>query len=130
MASFSQFGNDLYTGKRSFDIVGRRKLWYTIALVMVACAIVLPFLRGGFQFGIEFRGGSEFQVAGVADLGQDGPRADAQTLAADTVTGITAIIRDDTQRWNEERQMRRRLAELEAGATQNGTTEPGVSAPS
>ena len=50
--------------------------------------------------------------------------------AANTVTGITAVIRDDTQRWNEERQMRRRLAELEAGATQTGTTEPGVSAPS
>ena len=66
MASFSQFGNDLYTGKRSFDIVGRRKLWSRIALVMVICAIALPFFRGGFQFGIEFRGGSEFQVAGLS----------------------------------------------------------------
>lgn len=34
--------------------------------------------------------------------------------ADNAVTGITAVIRDETQKWNEERQMRRRLAELEA----------------
>ena len=31
-----------------------------------------------------------------------------------TVTGIEAIIRDDTKRWNDERQSRRRLNELES----------------
>ena len=50
--------------------------------------------------------------------------------AANTVTGITAVIRDDTQRWTEDRQMRRRLAELEAEATQNKAKELGVSTPS
>ena len=30
------------------------------------------------------------------------------------VTGIAAIIRDETQRWNDEREMRRRLADLES----------------
>jgi len=63
MASFSTFGNQLYTGERSIDFVARRKLWFTIALVAVVAAITIPFLRGGFVFGIEFRGGSEFQVA-------------------------------------------------------------------
>jgi PAS domain S-box-containing protein len=38
--------------------------------------------------------------------------------ADNKVTGITAVIRDDTLRWNEERQMRRRLAELEAQVAQ------------
>jgi PAS domain S-box-containing protein len=33
------------------------------------------------------------------------------------VTGIAAIIRDDTSRWNEEQSLRRRLAELEASST-------------
>jgi PAS domain S-box-containing protein len=28
-------------------------------------------------------------------------------------TAITAVVRDETQRWNEERELRRRLAELE-----------------
>ena len=30
------------------------------------------------------------------------------------VTGIAAVIRDDTKRWNDERQLRRRLNELES----------------
>ena len=33
-----------------------------------------------------------------------------------TVTGILAIIRDETRRWNDERQMRKRLSELESAA--------------
>jgi hypothetical protein len=30
------------------------------------------------------------------------------------VTGIVAVVRDETARWTEERKLRRRLAELEA----------------
>ena len=85
MASFSQFGNDLYTGKRSFDFVGRRKIWFTVAIVMVVAAIVVPFLRGGFVFGIEFSGGSEFTVSNPATL-PDG--SIDQSLAADAVTSV------------------------------------------
>jgi PAS domain S-box-containing protein len=35
-----------------------------------------------------------------------------------TVTAIVAIVRDETGRWNEERKLRRRLAELEAKMSQ------------
>ena len=88
MASFSKFGNDLYTGARSINFVGRRKIWYVIAAVMILLSILLSIARGGFVFGIEFRGGSEFQVAGVANLDQTGPRTQAQNLASSTVEGI------------------------------------------
>jgi preprotein translocase subunit SecF len=64
MASFSKFGNDLYTGARSFNIVGRRRIWFSIAAVLVAIAIVVPLVKG-FNFGIEFRGGSQFTVSNV-----------------------------------------------------------------
>jgi preprotein translocase subunit SecF len=70
MSKFSDFGNDLYTGKRSINFVGRRKIYYVVAAIMVVLAILLPTLRGGFNFGIEFRGGSEFRVAGVSDSSQ------------------------------------------------------------
>jgi len=65
MASFSKFGNDLYTGARSVDFVGKRRIWFTIAIVLMVAAIAVPFIRGGgnpangFNFGIEFRGGSQ-----------------------------------------------------------------------
>lgn len=32
------------------------------------------------------------------------------------VTGVAAVIRDETARWEEERRLRKRVAELEAGA--------------
>ena len=71
MASFSKFGNDLYTGARSYDIVGHRRRWYWIAALVILISVTVPFLRGGFHFGIEFTGGSEFQVAQPAELDQD-----------------------------------------------------------
>lgn len=80
MSKFSEFGNDLYTGKRSFDFVGRRKVWYSVAAVMVLLAVVLPIARGGFNFGIEFRGVSEFRVAGAS--------SSSQQLAVDAVKSV------------------------------------------
>lgn len=70
MSKFSEFGNDLYTGKRSINFVGRRKTFYGVAILMIVLAVVLPTLRGGFNFGIEFRGGSEFRVSGAANSSQ------------------------------------------------------------
>ena len=49
MSKFSDFGNDLYSGDRSIDFVGRRKVFYIIALVMITLAIVAPAARGGFN---------------------------------------------------------------------------------
>lgn len=80
MASFSQFGSDLYTGKRSYDIVGRRKTWYLIALVAIVVSLAVPWLRGGYHLGIEFTGGSEFTISNAKDLDQ--------TLATRTVESI------------------------------------------
>jgi preprotein translocase subunit SecF len=70
MANFAKFGNDLYTGERSIDFVGRRRIWYIIAAIMLILSVLLPILRGGFVLGIEFRGGSEFQISDVATLDQ------------------------------------------------------------
>jgi preprotein translocase subunit SecF len=70
MSKLSEMGNNLYSGRVSIDIVGRRKLWYAIALVLVVLAIVAPVARGGFNFGIEFRGGSEFRIDGVGSTSQ------------------------------------------------------------
>lgn len=80
MASFSQFGNDLYTGKRSYDIVGRRKIWYSVAAVLILIMVIVPIIRGGFAFGIEFLGGSQFQVSNTTNLNQP--------FAAATVTKV------------------------------------------
>ena len=44
--SFAQFGNELYTGKRSYNIVGKRKRWFAIAGALVVLSILLlTFVR-------------------------------------------------------------------------------------
>ncbi len=66
MSSITQFGNRLYTGERSINFIGRRVLWYIISSAAILLAVGITTLRGGFTFGIEFRGGSEFQVTNSA----------------------------------------------------------------
>ncbi|HEY6800430.1 MAG TPA: protein translocase subunit SecF [Agromyces sp.] len=58
------FGNDLYTGKRSFNFVGGRRKWYAICAALIILSVVLPIVRG-VNFSIEFRGGSQFQIVSV-----------------------------------------------------------------
>jgi len=97
MASFGQFGNDLYTGRRSIDFVGRRRTWYLIAVVALLLSVTVPFLRGGFHFGIEFTGGSEFQVAAPDSLDQ----SVATSTVEDIVPGSSprvSVVGGDTIR--------------------------------
>ncbi|ADG74696.1 protein-export membrane protein SecF [Cellulomonas flavigena DSM 20109] len=76
---FAQWGNDLYSGRRSYDIVGRRRTWYVITAALVAISGVL-LITPGLNPGIEFRGGSEFVVSGV--------ETSDQQLATDTVLAV------------------------------------------
>ena len=80
MASFSKFGNDLYTGARSYNIVGRRRIWFSIAGVLVLIAILVPIFKG-FNFSVEFSGGSLFTVS---DAGSNPD----QTLATKAVGSV------------------------------------------
>lgn len=63
MSRFNDFGNQLYSGERSINFIGKRKIFYVVALAMLALSVLLPAARGGFNFGIEFRGGSEYRVS-------------------------------------------------------------------
>lgn len=97
MASFSQFGNDLYTGKRSINIVGRRKLWYSISAVLILISIIGPIIRGGFNFGIEFTGGSEFVVSNVTDTSEE-PAIKAVTSVDPNIVPKVSTLGDSAVR--------------------------------
>ena len=45
MRSMNQLGNDLYTGRTSFPFVGRRKLWFLIAAILVIGSALVPLIR-------------------------------------------------------------------------------------
>src|SRR4029450_1225335 len=51
----------LYHGETSYDIVGRRRLWFTISGVLVAISLV-SLIVPGLNFGIDFKGGAVFRV--------------------------------------------------------------------
>lgn len=97
MSKLRELGNDLYSGRKSFDFVGRRKLWYTIAIVMVVLAVLAPITRGGFNFGIEFRGGSEFRIDGVADISQQVARDAVRSVEPATEPLITSVGLDSVR---------------------------------
>jgi preprotein translocase subunit SecF len=86
-----QFGNDLYTGARSIDFVGRRKIWYSIAAVMVVLSILVPIVRGGFNFSIEFRGGSQFQVSDVSSTDTSKAQDAVSSVVPSAVSHVSVV---------------------------------------
>ena len=62
MGKFSRLGNDLYSGDRSVDFVGRRWVWYSISGVFLVAAILGLTLQG-LNLGIEFKGGTQYTVS-------------------------------------------------------------------
>lgn len=124
---FQRLGNDLYTGARGIDFVGKRRIWFTIAAVLIALSVAVPFIRGagdfgsGFNFGIEFRGGSQFlvseipesklpvdtalaekavhgvvsqAVARISVVGQNGVRVQTDTLSDTETQKVTASLQE------------------------------------
>ena len=63
------FFTRLYTGTGAFEVIGRRKLWFTISGLIVAVAILSIALRG-FTLGIDFEGGN---VISMPANGANGP---------------------------------------------------------
>jgi len=103
MASFSTFGNDLYTGKRSVDFIGKRAIWFTIAILLVVAALAVPLIKGGgnfgdgFKFGIQFRGGSEFQISGANSLNTNIGTAAVRSVVPSATIDITTVGKDGVQ---------------------------------
>jgi preprotein translocase subunit SecF len=64
----------LYTGTGAFEVIGRRKLWYAVAGLIIAVAILSIAFRW-FNFGIDFEGGTK---VGMPATGANGPVAVSQ----------------------------------------------------
>ena len=51
----------LYSGTGALDVVGRRRIWYSVSGLLVAICILSMLLRG-FNLGIDFEGGTRVQL--------------------------------------------------------------------
>ncbi|BDV30608.1 protein translocase subunit SecF [Microbacterium terricola] len=90
MRSMSQLGNDLYTGKTSFPFVGRRRLWFLIAALLVIGSVLVPLVRP-IQFSIEFTGGSQFTVSSLSNPDQALATEAVQSVVPDAHTKVTTV---------------------------------------
>jgi preprotein translocase subunit SecF len=62
------FFTRLYTGTGAFEVVGRRKLWFSISGLIIAIAIASIVFRG-FTFGIDFEGGTKVSMPAAGSSG-------------------------------------------------------------
>jgi preprotein translocase subunit SecF len=70
MSSGDGLAARLYKGEANLNVVGRRKVWFTVAGIILLIAVGSMFVRG-FTLGIDFKGGNEFQIpASVGTLQQ------------------------------------------------------------
>lgn len=118
MSRFTDFGNDLYSGRKSFPFVPKRKLWLLIAAALVVISALIPVARGGFNWGIDFTGGSEFVVSNVEETdiepGQEAVVATGHE-GESTVTNIApGTIRVQTEELDDEQTLAVRDALVEA----------------
>ena len=58
----------LYTGTGAFEVIGRRKMWYSISGLIVLVAVASILLRG-FTFGIDFEGGTKVSMPAAGQNG-------------------------------------------------------------
>ncbi|MBT2486004.1 MULTISPECIES: protein translocase subunit SecF [unclassified Microbacterium] len=92
MPSMNEFGNNLYSGKTSFPFVGKRRLWFIIAIALVVASALVPLIRP-IQFSIEFTGGSQFAVQAPDSVDQETATEAVRTVVPDAVTKV-AIVSD------------------------------------
>src|SRR3954451_7507989 len=88
----SGLADRLYRGEADINIIGRRRTWFVAAGLLVLVAIASFAIRG-FEFGIEFSGGT--QIIMPASVGsqtdaQDALRRVIQTAGVPSETQVTA----------------------------------------
>jgi len=97
MSKLKDLGNDLYSGTKSIEVVGRRKVFYLIGIAIVIASILVPLIKGGFNFGIEFRGGSEFRIEGVAGTSQQVATDAVQSVEPGSTPLVTTVGLDSVR---------------------------------
>ncbi|MHA7238874.1 protein translocase subunit SecF [Arthrobacter sp. TMS1-12-1] len=100
--NFATFGNELYSGKRSYPFVAKRNLWFLIAGVALLISIIIPVVKGGFNLGIDFRGGSEFTVSATQNTDVAVGEQAVTDVVPEAVPRVTNIA-GDTMRIQTER---------------------------
>src|SRR6476661_4764350 len=120
----------LYNGEAGLDVVGHSRLIYKItAVVMLLCIGSIIFR--GFNFGIEFEGGSSFKVPGhsqeITPVRAAAEKAGAAVSSAQVVGTDTILLRTG-QLTNDETTAVKQAIAGAAGVQEQQVSEDAVSA--
>jgi preprotein translocase subunit SecF len=78
----SRFWTRLYRGETSYDFVGRRRRWFAISGAIIVIGLISLLVRG-LNFGIEFKGGTVWEVKSTASV----------THVRDVIGGVSPDLR-------------------------------------
>ena len=118
----------MYHGETSFDIVGRRRLWFTISGLLVLISLV-SLVVPGLNFGIDFKGGAVFRVEPTTDVTEAqvrrtvGPVAEVVQVTEDDP--VQVIVQTEELAPAEVARIRAGLAEV-AGVETNGVSTDSI----
>jgi preprotein translocase subunit SecF len=88
----------LYHGETTFDIVGRRRLWFTISGVLLLISLV-SLVVPGLNFGIDFKGGAVFRVQPAKQVTEaqvrDAVGADAKVVQVTEERPVQVIVQTE-----------------------------------
>jgi len=116
------FFTRLYTGTGAFDVIGKRKLWFSITALIVAIAAASIAIKG-FTFGIDFQGGTKVSfpqsgISGQADVKAVGDtfskvigKAPESVVVVGNGASSTVQIRSETLTNEQTNQLRNELFE-------------------
>lgn len=79
----------LYRGETDFNFVGTRKRWYAASAIVLLICFLSIGLRG-FNFGIEFKGGTSFQFSDTASKGAVVSLTDARTAVSNAKVEVVS----------------------------------------
>jgi preprotein translocase subunit SecF len=121
----------LYHGETAIDFVGRRNIWFIVSAVVILAGVI-SLLTQGLNYGIDFKGGTSWEVEapGVSvEDARDAVRpfglgdATIQTLGSDRIR-----VASDTQTPEEQARISQALADLaEVGVNQVSVNDVGPS---
>jgi preprotein translocase subunit SecF len=118
----------MYHGETSFDIVGRRRLWFTISALLVLISLV-SLVVPGLNFGIDFKGGAVFRVQPTTEVTEAqvrravGPAAEVVQVTEDDP--IQVIVQTEELPPPEVARIRTGLAEV-AGVERNAVSTDSI----
>ena len=59
--SARSLARSLYRGETRFDFIGHRRWWYYASAVILLISLI-SFVVRGFNIGVEFKGGTQYQI--------------------------------------------------------------------